>query len=329
MSPPDRIDPPLPAAASSTKKRRASRGPACWQHARRGSLAAPAVFFAASGALVALLGLPAPRDVIGAWLILGLCVFALGHKRRWAQTLLRDFVPIFALLLAYDTLRGGAKDLLPTHYLPQIRADQALFGGSVPTLSLQHALWRGTPRWYDLALAAVYITHFLVAPLLAATLWKLDRSRFRRFMATIATLSALGLITYALYPAAPPWLASAKGFLPHVTRIVPAVWRALDVRLADPLIQSGYQYANNVAAVPSLHTAFAILVAAFVWPRRRRWLRPLALAYPAAMAFALVYTGEHYVFDELLGCLYAAVAILAVRAVARRRARRAEALAMA
>ena len=37
---------------------------------------------------------------------------------------------------------------------------------------------------------------------------------------------------------------------------------------------------------------------------RWRWLLPL---YPLAMAFSLVYTGEHYVIDIFLGWLYAVV----------------------
>jgi membrane-associated phospholipid phosphatase len=41
----------------------------------------------------------------------------------------------------------------------------------------------------------------------------------------------------------------------------------------------------------------------FFWPRvRRRW-RPLLGAYALAMAFSLVYSAEHYVFDILLGWL--------------------------
>ena len=33
----------------------------------------------------------------------------------------------------------------------------------------------------------------------------------------------------------------------------------------------------------------------------------LLVAYPIAMAFTLVYTGEHFVIDILMGWLYAAV----------------------
>ena len=44
----------------------------------------------------------------------------------------------------------------------------------------------------------------------------------------------------------------------------------------------------------------------------RRW-RPLLIAYPLAMAFTVVYTGEHYVVDVLLGWLYTTGSVLAVR----------------
>ena len=57
--------------------------------------------------------------------------------------------------------------------------------------------------------------------------------------------------------------------------------------------------------MPSLHVAFAALVALFIASRlhsRWRWL--LAL-YPVAMGATLVYTGEHYVLDLLAGIAYA------------------------
>jgi membrane-associated phospholipid phosphatase len=78
------------------------------------------------------------------------------------------------------------------------------------------------------------------------------------------------------------------------------------------LVGAGYAYANDVAAVPSLHAAISLLVVQCVWPRRW-WLRLLAASYPLAMAFSIVYTAEHYVADVLLGWLYAAASFLAIR----------------
>ena len=50
---------------------------------------------------------------------------------------------------------------------------------------------------------------------------------------------------------------------------------------------------NPVAAVPSLHAAFACLVAVFFWYRVRPLFRVVLASYAVAMVFTLVVTGEH------------------------------------
>jgi membrane-associated phospholipid phosphatase len=217
------------------------------------------------------------------------------------------------------------------HYLPQIQADNALFGGTTPTVALQHWLWHGHVVWYDVIVWAVYLTHFFATPVLAAVLWKLDRRRFRAFVVFVAILSFAGLATYALYPAAPPWMASQAHLISPVTRIVPLVWHALGLHSAGSVVEGGYQYANNVAAVPSLHAAFSLLVAVTLWPREHKWLRPIVALYPLAMAFSLVFSGEHYFSDILLGWMYTVATLFAAKALARwwtaRRAQRTPSLA--
>ena len=64
---------------------------------------------------------------------------------------------------------------------------------------------------------------------------------------------------------------------------------------------------NPVAAMPSLHMAGAVLVALLVWRAAPRF-RALAVAYPLAMALTLVYTGEHYVADVVVGAALAVAA---------------------
>ena len=123
----------------------------------------------------------------------------------------------------------------------------------------------------------------------------------------VAILSFAGLATYALYPAAPPWMASQAGLMPQVTRIIPLVWHYLGLHSAGSVVEGGYAYANNVAAVPSLHAAFSLLIAITLWPRKHKWLRPLVALYPLAMAFSLVYGAEHYFSDILLGWIYTIV----------------------
>lgn len=281
---------------------------------RRG-VVVPALYVAASLAVFVLLGVPYQRDLLAIWLLLGLLCFSLSDVRGWARGVVLEWLPFIGLLIAYDSLRGSAGHLFGVHYLPQIDADKWLFG-SVPTVSLQHWLWSGHVVWWDVIFWAVYLTHFFATPVLAAVLWKVDRQRFRVFVVLVGALSLIGLATYALYPAAPPWMAGQAGLTDPITRVVPLVWHYLGLHSAGSIVEGGYAYANNVAAVPSLHAAFSLLVAITLWPsRKRRWLRPFVALYPVAMAFSLVFTGEHYVSDILLGWVYTVVVVLVARRV--------------
>ena len=96
-------------------------------------------------------------------------------------------------------------------------------------------------------------------------------------------------------------------------------------------------HANELAALPSLHIAWASWCTLAVWQATRRvWARVLATVYPFVTAFAVISTGNHFVLDVLAGLLTFAVSVAIVRALealrARRRARSrpaAEALAQA
>jgi PAP2 superfamily len=284
----------------------------------RPTVVAPVLYLLATAALVVLLGVPYQRDILAVWLMLGLLCFSMSDLRGNARRLVLEWLPFIALLIAYDSLRGTAGRLASVHYLPQLQADRWLFGGTTPTVALQHWLWHGHATWYLVIVLFVYLTHFFATPLLAAILWKVDRDRFRTFAVLVVTLSFAALLTYALYPAAPPWMASQAHLMAPVTRIIPIVFASLGLHSAGSLIEHGYQYANNVAAVPSLHAAFSLLIAITLWPRRKRlWLRPLVALYPLAMAFSLVLTAEHYFSDIVLGWTYTVAAVFAGRALLR------------
>jgi membrane-associated phospholipid phosphatase len=284
---------------------------------RRRAVIAPTAYIAATAVLIVLLGVPYERDILAIWLLIGLLCFSVADVRGWARSVVLEWLPFIAILIAYDSLRGSAGHLFGVHYLPQLQADSWLFGGTTPTVTLQHWLWHGHVVWYDIVFWGVYLTHFFATPLLAAILWRIDRQRFRAFAVLVAALSFAGLLTYALYPAAPPWMASQAHLIAPISRVIPAVFHSLHVHSAGSLIEHGYQYANNVAAVPSLHAAFSLLVAITLWPRKRKWLRPLVALYPIAMAFSLIYAGEHYFSDIVLGWIYAIVTVFMGRALVR------------
>ena len=151
--------------------------------------------------------------------------------------------------------------------------------------------------------------HFIVPPTLAFGLWLKRRALFYRFAASLLVLSYAGALTFWLFPAAPPWAAAERGLIPYLAN--PAGVQAATSPLPT---DSGPVYrlvdGNPYAAVPSLHGGYSLLVVLFVatlaWPTRWRWwvIVPAA-AYPLIQTIAVVYTGNHYVVDLLIGFVYA------------------------
>lgn len=228
----------------------------------------------------------------------------------WKQHLLflRDWLPIALLLVVYNVSRGFADKLFQPHVWPMIHADEALFGGHVPTVWLQQHLYHGQVQWWMAVVSLIYVSHFLTVPAIAVVLWlRSSRVQWARYMRRWFTLSVAGLVTYFLYPATPPWLASQDGHIGPVARISTAGWDLIGLHSAGNTLNAlQVDESNPVAAMPSLHTAYAMMAVAFFLPVvRKRWW-PLLLAYPLAMTFTLVYSGEHYVIDVLVGWLYVA-----------------------
>jgi len=70
---------------------------------------------------------------------------------------------------------------------------------------------------------------------------------------------------------------------------------------------------NPLAAMPSLHLALTLVIALTIWRVDRR-LGIAATIYTVAMGVSLVYLGEHWLVDVLVG---AAIALVTAYAVAR------------
>jgi PAP2 superfamily len=288
----------------------------------------PVVYAIALGITLWADGLPLSRDRLLMWILLGLLAFSLTNVRGWIRSVVLEWIPFAVILWAYDLLRGQADGLFfETHVMPQLRADEIMFGGTAPAVTLQEHLWDGFLHihWYDYATWVVYVSYFLGTYLVAAFLWWINRPLFRRYVVMVSVLALMGFTTYALFPAAPPWLASELGVLEPTTRSIGVIWGHIPIAHFNTLFERGSEYANAVAAVPSLHAAYTLLISLVLWRVAPRWGRVLLALYPWAMAFALVYTAEHYFVDILLGWVYCAVAYLAVDRVAERlAARRAE-----
>ena len=268
-------------------------------------------------------GVPLEPTVL---LIFGVALFGIDalSTKGVAETgrIFRDWLPLLAILLAYGTTNGFAQSVgMPLQVEALVNADKLMFLGEVPTVWLQARLVGDQIAWWEVFLTLIYVSHFFAAPAVLLWLYRRDRGRWRSFANRFLTLNAFGLATYILVPAAPPWWASDHGEIGEVARVLGRGWSVIGLETAGGIMTTGQTRVNEVAALPSLHAGYSFLLAMFLWrtAKRSRWA--LAL-YPVAMGFTLVYGGEHYVIDIILGWLYAwGVMILWDRIDSRRAAR--------
>jgi membrane-associated phospholipid phosphatase len=281
--------------------------------------------------VIVIKGVPTGRTSLAVIVMIGLALTSIGRGWRQAGRVVVDWLPFTAVLLAYDRTRGVADTLgIELHEADVLHVEQWLFGSTEPALWLQQHLYHpGHVYWYDAACTIVYTSHFLATPVLAAFLWLRERALWLRYISRVITLSVAGLVTYCLFPEAPPWMAARDGLTDPIARLSARGWIWLHAGNLQTLLARGQNDgANPVAAMPSLHVAFAVLVAIVIAGRfRSRW-RWLTALYPVAMSFTLVYCGEHYVIDLVAGVAYAVAVHLGLSrweaARARRRADRAD-----
>jgi membrane-associated phospholipid phosphatase len=295
-----------------------------WRRIRR---AAFGIYSAVLVWYVLTQGVPTGREVLAVIIVTGLALTSVGRGWRATGRVLLDWLPFTAVLVLYDQTRGVADRLgISLHERDILDAEKWLFGGTEPTVWLQHHLYHPAHvYWYDALCTLVYTSHFVATPVLAAILWLRDRTLWLRYISRVVLLSFAGLVTYCLFPEAPPWMAARDGLSEPVQRLSARGWIWLHAgNLDDLLARAQNEGSNAVAAMPSLHLALAVLIAIMVGGRLRSRWRLLVWLYPAAMGFTLVYCGEHYVLDLVAGAAYAVAVHYGLNAwEARRRAQRA------
>jgi membrane-associated phospholipid phosphatase len=252
------------------------------------------------------------RWVAAPWLhvlLAGVCVAAWlpsGRRIKYLQ-----YGPLYVLgLLVYTVLRGFADNTGITPKMTYVIAlEERIFFGHVPTLWLQEHLFRpahlGPLDWLTVQ---VHWSYFFVPHIGAALVWLFRRELVPRYFFLVLGTFYMGLVLYFLFPTVPPWLAADYGALPGVNRIMDYAGHQVDPgtyhRIYDAL-----GVPNAVAAMPSLH--MGVTFAVYLFTRDvNRWLGRVLLAYSALMGFSLVYIGEHYAVDVLVGV---AVAVLVHR----------------
>jgi hypothetical protein len=112
------------------------------------------------------------------------------------------------------------------------------------------------------------------------------------FRTTLLFVSTVALIGYLTFPTAPPRLS---------VDLLNSGSDRLPVNINNGFVSDFY---NPYAAVPSMHAACSFVVGAALLLYGRHWLiRVGGLAYPLFIAFIVVATGNHFLFDVGVGAL--------------------------
>jgi hypothetical protein len=244
---------------------------------------------AALGAVASSRALPAP----GAAALPG--AVARAARTRWWVELLA----IGWLLFVYDAITnlaplrlsvalGNARGILHVeralHIHPELALDR--------WLASHHTLAAILANYYDNA-------HFVVTLALLGYLWFSRADIYKPLRNVLVLVNVLGFVVFWLFPVAPPRMLG--GF----TDVV-ASTHAFGSWHTGALASQ----ANQVAAMPSLHMAWAAWCSLALWRISERGpVRALALLYPCLTALAVLATGNHFVLDILGGLLALALAV--------------------
>lgn len=155
-------------------------------------------------------------------------------------------------------------------------------------------------EWLAQVMDYYYATiHFVLT--IGVMLWMFARRPhlYRGARTVLVSTTLLGLLIFWLYPTAPPRLLPRLSYVDTLTKF--HTWGSL----ADPKVA---EHSNQYAAMPSLHTAWALWCGLTIFfCARRMWVRLLGLLYPVLTVTVIVGTANHYILDAVAGALVLAV----------------------
>jgi hypothetical protein len=155
---------------------------------------------------------------------------------------------------------------------------------------LSHSLVENFANW-------TYVWgHWPVIILTAVWLFFMKRNEYSMYRNAFLISGSIGLMVFTLYPLAPPRLTPGFGFV--------------DTANAYHLGPATSMLVNEYAAMPSLHFGWNLLVGiAIIQHAQSLPAKVLGVVMPAAMFFAIVATGNHYILDGVMGAVVALIGL--------------------
>jgi hypothetical protein len=169
--------------------------------------------------------------------------------------------------------------------------------------------WAEGTGWIIDGASWMYLnSHFAITTVTLAFIYLRRNPSFYFIRNMFMVAMGIALVLYAAYPTAPPRFMPEWGFSDSVASFT-------GLTAQDSGANALY---NPFAAVPSMHVAFALMLAGpMVHMARRTWAKAAWLTYPWVVTFVVVATANHWWFDAFSGAVVAGVAALAAMLFAR------------
>jgi hypothetical protein len=150
-----------------------------------------------------------------------------------------------------------------------------------------------------------FVGHFLFTGIFFFWLYHRSRDGFRSFRDGFLVATAIAVVIHWLFPTAPPRLA--EDGIEDTLRVLSGI------DIGSPTSSA---LSNPVAAVPSLHAAYALGVGIGLLRYARSPLVRFAGAiYPPLVVLTIVVTGNHFVLDALAGIAVLGLGFALVRSL--------------
>jgi hypothetical protein len=220
--------------------------------------------------------------------------FAAMRRTRWW----RELVLVAAFYGVYDAVRGfigGGTAQAQRDGRDLLRWEQTLHLDPEHWLNdhLQHLAVLAVPACFFYA-----TLHFIVTPAVLVWTYRHRAASYHQARTVLAVITAAALIGFWLFPTAPPRLLDGAGFHDTLAHFSAWGWWGSD----GSVPRGATAIANQYAAMPSLHLAWAAWCGATVFTlTRRRWMKAVAIAYPVLTALVVLGTANHYLLDVLAG----------------------------
>jgi len=181
-----------------------------------------------------------------------------------------------------------------------LRAEQVL--GLAWEQSLQRA-FLALPDLVHALNIFYFVGHFVITGVFFLWLYHRSRDGFRSFRDGFLAATAIALVVHWLFPTAPPRLA---GIGLEDTLLL---FSGIDI--GSPTSSA---FSNPVAAVPSLHAAYAVGVGiGTIRYARSHLVRAAGVLYPPLVLLTIVVTGNHFVLDAVAGIAVLGAGFLGAR----------------